>query len=112
GGSGEGGHRQRSRRGARTVARPPVANGLRAARDRLRPPVEPWRRAADAGDLLARAGALREDALAYYHRLIELQPDSVRARAELGGLYLRVGRVEEARREFAQAAKLSQRADA
>jgi len=53
-----------------------------------------------------------EDALAYYHRLIELQPDSVRARAELGGLYLRVGRVEEARREFAQAAKLSQRADA
>lgn len=52
-----------------------------------------------------------EDAVAYYRRLIEVQPDSVRARAELGALYMRMGRPDAARREFAQASKLSQQAE-
>ncbi|HEY9380458.1 MAG TPA: tetratricopeptide repeat protein [Burkholderiales bacterium] len=52
-----------------------------------------------------------EDSIAYYQRLIELEPKAVRPRAELGALYLRLGRAAEARAQFAVASQLQQEAE-
>ena len=53
-----------------------------------------------------------DDSIAYYRRLIELEPKAVRPHAELGALYLRLGRAAEARAQFAAASQLQQDADA
>jgi hypothetical protein len=52
-----------------------------------------------------------DDAVTYYRRLIALEPQAVRPRVELAGLYLRLGQVADSREQLAAAAQLEQPAE-
>ena len=97
---------------ARVVARGFLHNGQPAPACALLEHVY-GRQATQTDVLFMQATCSRElgrfdDAIAYYRRLIELAPQALRPRAELGAVYLRAGRPADARATFATASQLEQ----
>lgn len=97
---------------ARVVARGFLHNGQPAPACALLEHVY-GRQATQTDVLFMQATCSRElghldDAIAYYRRLIELAPQALRPRAELGAVYLRAGRPADARATFAAASQLEQ----